>query len=74
VGVDAFDVSHCVPPSLSRLSDLERIFAIYIDAAVIPFLEFDPVPIEAFQPVFRELVESRCFFAYDVSGELAGVY
>ncbi|KQV78370.1 GNAT family N-acetyltransferase [Rhizobacter sp. Root1221] len=59
---------------LAELSDLDPIFAIYMDAAVIPFLGFDPMPIEAFQPVFRELVESRCFYAYEVSGELAGFY
>ena len=59
---------------LAELSDLEPVFAIYMDATVVPFLGYDPMPIEAFQPIFRELVESRCFFVYEVSGELAGFY
>ena len=44
---------------LAELSDLEPVFAIYMDATVVPFLGYDPIPIEAFQPIFRELVESR---------------
>ena len=59
---------------LAELSDLEPVFAIYMDATVVPFLGYDPMPVEAFQPIFRELVESRCFFVYEVSGELAGFY
>jgi ribosomal protein S18 acetylase RimI-like enzyme len=59
---------------LAELSDIEHIFSIYMDPTVVPFLGFDPMPIEAFQPIFRELVESRCFFAYEVAGELAGFY
>jgi ribosomal protein S18 acetylase RimI-like enzyme len=59
---------------LAELSDLEPVFSIYMDARVVPFLGLDPMPIEEFQPIFRELVDSRCFFAYEVSGELAGFY
>ena len=59
---------------LAEHSDLEPVFAIYMDETVIPFLGYDPMPIEAFQPIFRALVESRCFFVYEVSGVLAGFY
>jgi ribosomal protein S18 acetylase RimI-like enzyme len=59
---------------LAELKDLEAVFAIYMDASVIPFLGYDPMPIEAFEPVFRGLVESRCFFVYVVSGQVAGFY
>jgi ribosomal protein S18 acetylase RimI-like enzyme len=59
---------------LAELSDLEPVFAIYMDATVVPFLGYDLMPIEAFQPIFRELVESRCFFVCEASGELAGFY
>lgn len=59
---------------LAELNDLETIFSIYMDPAVVPFLGFDPMPIEAFKSIFGELVDSRCFFAYDVNGELAGFY
>jgi ribosomal protein S18 acetylase RimI-like enzyme len=59
---------------LAELNDLKSVFSIYMDSKVVPFLGFDPMPIEAFQPIFRELVESRCFFVYEVSGELAGFY
>jgi putative acetyltransferase len=59
---------------LAEMGDLESVFAIYMDEAVVPFLGFDPMPLEAFTPIFRELVESRCFFVYEVAGELAGFY
>ncbi|AMC33394.1 GNAT family N-acetyltransferase [Janthinobacterium sp. B9-8] len=59
---------------LAELSDLEPVFFIYMNAEVIHFLGFDPMPIEAFKPIFYEFVESRCFFVYEVSGELAGFY
>lgn len=59
---------------LAELNDLESVFAIYMDASVIPFLGFDPMPIEAFEPAFRDLVQSRCFFVYEVSGHIAGFY
>jgi ribosomal protein S18 acetylase RimI-like enzyme len=59
---------------LAELNDLESVFAIYMDATVIPFLGYDPMPIEAFEPVFRDLVQSRCFFVYQVSGHIAGFY
>jgi ribosomal protein S18 acetylase RimI-like enzyme len=58
----------------AELSDLEPVFAIYMDAKVVHFLGFDPMPIEAFKPIFYELVESRCFFVYEVYGEIAGFY
>ena len=59
---------------LAELSDVESTFSIYMDPKVVPYLGFDPMPIEEFQPIFRELVASRCFFGYEVSGELAGFY
>jgi ribosomal protein S18 acetylase RimI-like enzyme len=59
---------------LAELSDLESVFSIYMDATVVPFLGFDPMPIEEFQSIFGELVENRGFFAYEVSGEIAGFY
>jgi putative acetyltransferase len=42
---------------LAELSDLESIFANRHGCG--PFLKFDPMPIEAFQPVFREYIMSR---------------
>ena len=58
----------------AELRDLEPIFAIYMDARVAHFLGYDPMPVEEFKPIFCELVESHCFFVYEVSGEIAGFY
>lgn len=58
----------------AELSDLEAVFSIYMDARVVHFLGFDPMPIEAFKPIFCEFLESSSFFVYEVSGEIAGFY
>ncbi len=59
---------------LAESIDLDAVFAIYMDPTVIPFLGFDPMPIEAFRAVFDGLVASRCFFVCEVAGEVAGFY
>lgn len=59
---------------LANDCDLARVFALYMDRAVVPFLGFDPMPLENFRPIFDELLASGAFFVYEVSGEIAGFY
>jgi ribosomal protein S18 acetylase RimI-like enzyme len=40
----------------------------------VPFLGFDPLPLEAFRPIFQALVDSRDFYLYELDGQLAGFY
>ncbi|WP_136413885.1 GNAT family N-acetyltransferase [Herbaspirillum sp. ST 5-3] len=59
---------------LAEMRDLEAVFRIYMEETVVRFLGFDPMPIEPFRPIFRELVESSHFWVYEVDGEVAGFY
>lgn len=55
-------------------SDFNRVYAIYMHAAVVPYLGFDPMPREAFGKVFDPLLESGCFYVFEVEGEVMGFY
>lgn len=59
---------------LAEIHDLLPVYTIYMDEKVVQFLGFDAMPIEAFQPIFQELVESHCFYVYEAAGEIAGFY
>lgn len=55
-------------------SDFNRVYDIYMHAAVVPYLGFDPMPREAFGKVFDPLLESGCFYVFEVEGEVMGFY
>jgi len=64
-------------PSKRRLAeerDLRTIFSIYMHKTVVPFLGFDPMPLEGFRPIYQDLLRDRNFFVYEVSGRLGGFY
>ena len=63
--------------SMRRLAtpqDIEAVFSIYMHEKVVPFLGYDPMPLDEFRPIYRELVESRSFYIYEVDGRVAGFY
>jgi putative acetyltransferase len=63
--------------SMRRLAtphDLEAVFSIYMHEKVVPFLGYDPMPLDQFRPIYRELAESRCFYIYEAEGRIAGFY
>ncbi|WP_431126155.1 GNAT family N-acetyltransferase [Variovorax paradoxus] len=63
--------------SMRRLAtpqDIEAVFSIYMHEKVVPFLGYDPMPLDEFRPIYRELVESRSFFIYEADGRVAGFY
>ncbi|BEP64253.1 hypothetical protein GmRootV213_48070 [Variovorax sp. V213] len=63
--------------SMRRLAapqDLEAVFSIYMHERVVPFLGYDPMPLDEFRPIYKELVESRSFYIYEVDGRVAGFY
>jgi len=55
-------------------SDIERVYAIYMDPQVVPFLGHDPLPRDAFARVFDPLFESGGFYVYEVAGQVQGFY
>jgi putative acetyltransferase len=59
---------------LAEPHDLEAVFAIYMHERVVPFLGYDPMPLDAFRPIFDELVDCGCFYVYEVDGRIAGFY
>lgn len=64
-------------PSTRRLAeerDLRAIFAIYMHKSVVPFLGFDPMPLEGFRPVYQDLLRDQNFFIYEVQDRLGGFY
>ncbi|WP_119155100.1 GNAT family N-acetyltransferase [Caldimonas tepidiphila] len=55
-------------------TDLEAVHAIYMHEAVVPFLGFDPMPLDDFRAVYRDLLASGGFFVWEAGGEVAGFY
>lgn len=55
-------------------ADYDRVYDIYMDKTVVPFLGFDPMPRAAFSTVFDPLFESGCFYLYEVDDEVMGFY
>lgn len=57
---------------LADYSDIEAVFAIYMHESAIPYLGYDPMPLEEFRPVFTELVKSHSFFIMEHDGQVKG--
>ncbi|MGJ7612952.1 MULTISPECIES: N-acetyltransferase family protein [unclassified Variovorax] len=59
---------------LATLEDIDTVFALYMHEKVVPFLGYDPMPLDDFRPVYQALVDSGCFFIYEREGKMAGFY
>lgn len=59
---------------LASAADLCTVYALYMHEKVVPFLGYDPMPLEAFAPLFEALCASGSFYVYEVEGALAGFY
>jgi ribosomal protein S18 acetylase RimI-like enzyme len=57
---------------LAQPADLDAVYAIYMHPDVIPYLGYDPMPLEDFRPIFQELVDCRSFHILERNGEVAG--
>ena len=57
---------------LADYSDIEAVFAIYMHESVIPYLSYDPMPLEEFRSLFTELVKSHSFFVMERDGQVKG--
>jgi RimJ/RimL family protein N-acetyltransferase len=55
-------------------ADFDRVYDIYMHDAVVSFLGFDPMPRDAFAKVFDPLVESGCFYVFEIEGRVQGFY
>ncbi len=54
--------------------DLLEVYAIYMDDSVIPYLGYDPMPLEEFKPIYAELINSNNFYLFEKNHEIAGFY
>ncbi|MBC3916803.1 GNAT family N-acetyltransferase [Undibacterium sp. CY18W] len=59
---------------LAESQDLAAVHAIYMHADVIPYLGYDPMPMEEFAAMFAGLLASGSFYVYPVDGVIAGFY
>ena len=59
---------------LATDDDLQAIFTIYMHESVVPFLGYDPMPLDKFRSVYAELTREKDFFVYEVNGTIAGFY
>lgn len=59
---------------LATPEDIDIVFAVYMHEKVVPFLGYDPMPLEDFRPIYQGLIDSGCFFIYEREGRVAGFY
>ncbi|MFM9923835.1 GNAT family N-acetyltransferase [Variovorax sp. H27-G14] len=59
---------------LATPQDIDAVFALYMHEKVIPFLGYDPMPLQEFRPIYQGLLDSGCFHVYEVDGGIAGFY
>ena len=54
--------------------DREKIFEMYMDEKANPYLTFDPMTVEAFIPIFNELLATQTLFVATENDRLAGTF
>jgi RimJ/RimL family protein N-acetyltransferase len=59
---------------LATPEDLHAVFTLYMHEKVVPYLGYDPMPLEDFRPIYQEMVQSGRFFVYERDGRIAGFY
>ena len=58
----------------AREDDVRAVHAIYVHESVVPFLGYDPMPLEAFRPIFAALIVDEDFHVFEADGAVAGFY
>ena len=56
---------------LAEPQDINAVYNIYMHPNVVPFLGYDPMPLEEFSAIYDALVKSRSFYLYESNGEIA---
>src|SRR5688500_16111289 len=55
-------------------ADQKRIFQLYMDEKANPYLTYDPMPEDAFSPLFTELLTTKTLFVVIDNGRIAGTF
>ncbi|MGK6310184.1 N-acetyltransferase family protein [Variovorax sp. DT-64] len=59
---------------LAKRQDIEAVSSIYAHERVVPFLTYEPMLLDEFKVIYEELLDSGCFYLWEVDGALAGFY
>ncbi|MBB3175673.1 GNAT family N-acetyltransferase [Variovorax sp. Sphag1AA] len=59
---------------LAKPQDIDAVFSIYTHKKVAPFLTYEPMSLDEFKGIYQELLDSGCFYVWEVEGALAGFY
>ena len=59
---------------LATPQDIEAVHAIYSHDEVLPYLTYERMTLEAFRPIYRQLLDSGAFYVWEADGEVAGFY
>ncbi|MEQ1932040.1 MAG: GNAT family N-acetyltransferase [Parvularculaceae bacterium] len=59
---------------LARPQDLSAVHAIFMDARVNPHLGFEPMSVDAFQPIFERFLAGGAFHMFEERGRIASFY
>ena len=54
-------------------SDFKAVYDIYMHERVIPYMGYDTMPIDAFTPIFNELVSSNSFLVFESQSCIKGL-
>jgi len=59
---------------LATPEDIDTVFALYMHEKVVPYLGYDPMPLDDFRAIYQDLLDSRCFYIYERDEKIAGFY
>ncbi|RYF49412.1 MAG: GNAT family N-acetyltransferase [Comamonadaceae bacterium] len=59
---------------LATPQDIEAVFSIYSHEKVVPFLTYEPMSLDRFGGIYKELLQSGCFFVWEIGEAVAGFY
>jgi len=54
--------------------DFDAVFEIYMDRTVNPYVNFEPMSKEDFQPIFSEMLADEGFQVYELEGEVIAAF
>lgn len=57
---------------LVRSEDLQPVFRIHMQEQNVPYLAYDPLPLEVFKPIFDGFVRGRSFYVWDAASHIKG--
>lgn len=54
--------------------DLDDVHALYMDEAANRFLTYDPMSMQSFEPVYKELLDSGTLYVVELDDKIVGTY